>query len=235
MRGAGAPDGAAVTRPAAVAMRYHSSVRSHFGTSPARIPADMAHSGGHAVLVAGLRGGTPPGVLWDALIEAGHRPLAIGLPAGTSEQGRCYVTFHEEAEANSVCRRHGALRLFGRALQVTRLFGGGWGPDGEHADAASDDERPPRPALPLPARSAALPRRPAASPLALPGQAARPVPETGREHSVLIRGLRSGTHPGHIWDTLADQEAPMQGNFVHTGHAPGIFRHACFFQARHFP
>jgi hypothetical protein len=33
----------------------------------------------------------------------------------------------------------------------------------------------------------------------------------------------------------ASQEAPMQGNFVHTGHAPGNFRHACFFQARHFP
>ena len=88
----------------------------------------MAHAGGHAVLVTGLRSGTPPELLWGALVGAGHMPLAIGCPAGMLEQGRCYVTFREQAEADSVCGRHGSLRLYGRALTVTRLFGSGLGP-----------------------------------------------------------------------------------------------------------
>ena len=174
----------------------------------------MAHAGGHAVLVIGLRSGTPPELLWGALVGAGHMPLAIGCPAGMLEQGRCYVTFREQAEADSVCGRHGSLRLYGRALTVTRLFGSGWGPGIGQADAALDGDRSTRPALPPPARAAAhTGGYPAVTPQVPLGPASRPAPTAGEEHSVLIRGLRSGTHPGHIWDTLV--EAGLRPLAVH--------------------
>ena len=122
----------------------------------------MAHSGGHAVLVSGTPGDLAAGELVGAFHAAGHRPLAVGFPPAAAGGQRCYVTFHEAAEADLVCRHHGAIRIRGRALQVTRLFGVGWGPE-VGAGASSDDERSPWPPL-LPARRAAMARRPAAGP-----------------------------------------------------------------------
>ena len=154
----------------------------------------MAHGGGHAVLVSGLPGGPATEELLGALHAAGHRPLAVGVPAAAAEEGRCYVTFHEAAEADQVCRRHGAIRIHGRALKVTRLFGVGWGPEVGHADVTSDVERPPWPPL-LPARRAAPLRRPATAPLAPPGPAGTGAVGTGRVRSVQ---RTPGPHLGHL-------------------------------------
>ena len=99
VRGTRAPDGVAVTRRR---RRRRSTLRgrSHFGASSAGRPVAMAHGGGHAVLVSGLPGGAATEDLLSALNAAGHRPLAVGVPAAAAEQGRCYVTFHEAAEAD---------------------------------------------------------------------------------------------------------------------------------------
>jgi hypothetical protein len=160
----------------------------------------MAHSGGHAVLVSGTPGDLAAGELVGAFRAAGHRPLAVGIPPAAAGGQRCYVTFHEAAEADMVCRHHGAIRIRGRALKVTRLFGISWGPE-VGADASSDDERPPWPPL-LPVRRAAPARRPAAAPGGLSGPL-NPV-------VLAPRGSTGGDRPGSrgLGDHQAEEVRP---------------------------
>ena len=159
----------------------------------------MAYCAGHAVLISGLPAGAATGGLLDALLAAGHRPLAVGAPADGALQGRRYVIFQNAAEADAACRPHGALRGLGQAIAVTRLFGAGQGPADGHAgtSAGAPTSSPPT----LSARREAAAQPPASAPTGPSGVADTGAVADGR--AVLVRGLRIGAHPGHILDTFA--------------------------------
>jgi hypothetical protein len=155
----------------------------------------MAYCAGHAVLVSGLPLGAGTGDLLDALLAAGHRPLAVGAPTGGAPLGRRYVIFQNAAEADAACRQPGALHGLGQAIAVSRLFGAGQSPV---TQAASGMRAPAAPPTSARREAGAAPQ--AASPSGPSGTGASGDGSSGR--AVLVRGLRIGAHPGHILDTF---------------------------------